>query len=79
MCPLWPCLEHIAHTLTDGVGEVYQQLKSILGTTTVQHVESSLQHQVEASALTPNRPRHREQRATQGAPEVATTSTQVRI
>jgi hypothetical protein len=32
---------------------VYQQLKSILGTSTAQQQESSLQHQVEASISTP--------------------------
>jgi PleD family two-component response regulator len=31
---------------TNEVGEMYQQLKSILGTATAQQVESSLQHQV---------------------------------
>jgi hypothetical protein len=38
---------------TNGVGEVYQRLKSILSTTATQQAESSLQHQVEASVLPP--------------------------
>jgi hypothetical protein len=42
---------------TNGVGEMYRQLESILGTTTAQQAESSLQHRVEASILPPT-PRH---------------------
>jgi hypothetical protein len=38
---------------TNGVGEVYQRLKSILSTTATQQAESSLQHRVEASVLPP--------------------------
>jgi hypothetical protein len=38
---------------TDGVGEVYKRLKSILGTATAQQSESFLQHWVEASVSTP--------------------------
>jgi hypothetical protein len=39
---------------TDGVGELYQQLVNILGIAATQQAESSLQHQVEASVLTPD-------------------------
>jgi hypothetical protein len=39
---------------TNGVGEVYQRLKSILGTTIVQQAESTFQHRVEASISTPD-------------------------
>jgi hypothetical protein len=42
---------------TNGVGEMYRQLESILGATTTQQAESSLQHRVEASILPPT-PRH---------------------
>jgi hypothetical protein len=52
---------------TDGVGEMYQQLKSILGTTTAQQAESSLQHWVEASVSPSICPKDGEQRAAQGA------------
>jgi hypothetical protein len=41
---------------TNGVGEVYQRLKSILSTTATQQAESSLQHRVEASVLPPAYP-----------------------
>jgi hypothetical protein len=59
---------------TNRVGEVYQQLKSILGTATAQQVESSLQHQVEASVLPPARPKDGEQRATQRTQDAGTAS-----
>jgi hypothetical protein len=42
---------------TDGVGELYQQLVNILGIAATQQAESSLQHQVEASVLTPDHSR----------------------
>jgi hypothetical protein len=64
---------------TDGVGEVYQRLKSILGTTAVQQVETSLQHRVKASIFPPARPEDGGQRATQGALEAGKTSLLVRI
>jgi hypothetical protein len=64
---------------TNGVGEVYQQLKNILGTTTVQQVESSIQHHVEASILTPVCPKDRGQTATQGALVVRMASLLMRI
>jgi hypothetical protein len=35
---------YIAFTIYRGVGKVYQQLKSILGTIAMQQVENSLQH-----------------------------------
>jgi phospholipase/lecithinase/hemolysin len=41
----------------DGMGEGYQQLKSILDATPMQQAKSSLLHQVEASILTPPAPR----------------------
>jgi hypothetical protein len=51
----------LLHTLpepsADGVDEVYQRLKNILGTTAVQQEESSLPQRVEASILTPVRPK----------------------
>jgi hypothetical protein len=50
---------------TDGVGKMYQRLKSILGTTAAQQVESSLQHRVEASILPPTHPKDGGQRAAQ--------------
>jgi hypothetical protein len=59
---------------TDGVGEVYKRLKSILGTTAVQQAKSSLLHQVEASILPPTNPKDRGQKATHGAPNIRTTS-----
>jgi hypothetical protein len=40
---------------TDGVGEVYQWLKNIISTAAAQQVESSIQHQVEASISTNDR------------------------
>jgi hypothetical protein len=43
---------------TDGVGEMYQRLKSILGTITGQQAESCLQHWVEASVSPPVRPNY---------------------
>jgi hypothetical protein len=39
----------------DGVGDVYQWLKNILGTAAVHQAESSLQHRVKASISTPDR------------------------
>jgi hypothetical protein len=39
------------------VSEMYQRLKSILGTTAVQQAKNSLQHRVEASILPPPIPR----------------------
>jgi hypothetical protein len=39
------------------VGEMYQQLKNILGTATMQQAESSLQHQVNTSTFPPHVPR----------------------
>jgi hypothetical protein len=62
----------------DGVGEVYQQLKSILGTAAAQQTESSLQHW-KASILTPVRPKDGGQRAAQGAIEVGMTYSLARI
>jgi hypothetical protein len=59
---------------TNGVGEVYQQLKSILDATAVQQAESSLLHWVEASILLPTDPKDGGQRATQGAPDAGTAS-----
>jgi hypothetical protein len=44
-------LDALSATSTNGVGEMYQHLKSILGTDAMQHAESSLQHQIEASVL----------------------------
>jgi hypothetical protein len=44
-------LDVLSAPSTDGVGEVYQWLKSILGVTTMQQAESSLLHQVEAYIL----------------------------
>jgi hypothetical protein len=46
-------LDTLSTPSTNGVGEVYQQLKSIVDTSTAQQQESSLQHQVEASISTP--------------------------
>jgi hypothetical protein len=43
---------------TYGVGEVYQRLKSILGATAVQQMESSLLHRVKASILPPANPKN---------------------
>jgi hypothetical protein len=54
---------------TNGAGEVYQRLKSIIGGTVAQQAESSLLHQVEASILLPTDPKDGGQRATQGAHE----------
>jgi hypothetical protein len=48
------------------VSKMYQRLKSILGTTTVQQAKSSLQHRVEASVLPPAHPKDGGQMATQG-------------
>jgi hypothetical protein len=62
---------------TNEVSEVYQWLKSILGTVAAQQAESSLQHQVEASVLPPARPKDGGQRATQGTLDVGTTSSPV--
>jgi hypothetical protein len=59
---------------TEWVGEVYQWLKNILGTTTAQQAESSLHHRVKASILIPIHPKDEGQRATQWAPEAGTTS-----
>jgi hypothetical protein len=42
---------------TNRVGEIYQRLKSIMGITATQQIESSLQHWVEASSLPPACPR----------------------
>jgi hypothetical protein len=64
---------------TDGVGEMYQRLKSILGTAAAQQAKSSLQHWVEATVSPTSAPRTRGQRAAQGALEVGTTSSPVRI
>jgi hypothetical protein len=64
---------------TDQVGTVYQQLKNILGTTTTQHVESSLQHRVKALTSPPAHPKDGGQRATQGALEAGMASSPVRI
>jgi hypothetical protein len=50
---------------TNGAGEVYQRLKSIIGGTVAQQAESSLLHQVEASILLPTDPKDGGQRATQ--------------
>jgi hypothetical protein len=44
------------------VGEVYRWLRNILGNATTQQAESSLQHQVDASILTPIRPKDGGQR-----------------
>jgi hypothetical protein len=49
-------LEVLPTPSTDGAGEVYQQLKSILGTTTMQQAESSLLHWDEASIFAPHQP-----------------------
>jgi hypothetical protein len=59
---------------TDGVSEVYRWLKNILGYTVVQQAESSLQHWVDASVLTPIHPKGGGQGAAQGDLEVGTTS-----
>jgi hypothetical protein len=58
---------------------MYQQLKSILGTAAMQQAKSSLQHWVEASVSPTSAPRTGGQRAAQGALEVGTTSSPVRI
>jgi hypothetical protein len=42
---------------TNGVGKVYRQLKSILGTAAALQTESSLKHQVEATVSTPIHPK----------------------
>jgi hypothetical protein len=59
---------------TNGVGEVFQWLKSILDTIAVQQVESSLQHRIEASVLPPTHPKDGGQWATQGTLDAGTTS-----
>jgi hypothetical protein len=64
---------------TDGVGEVYQRLENTVETAVVYQVKSSLQHQDEASILTPTCPMNGGQRVAQGALEVGTTSSLVRI
>jgi hypothetical protein len=62
---------------TNRVGEVYQWLKSNLGTTATHQVESSLQHRVEASILPPAHPKGEGQRAAQGTLNVGTASSPV--
>jgi hypothetical protein len=60
---------------TSTVGEVYQWLKSILGTPALQQAKSSLLHRVETSILPPPaNPKDEEQKATQGALEAGMTS-----
>jgi hypothetical protein len=54
--------------LTDGVDNVYQQLKDILGTTAAQQVQSSLLRRAETSLLTPNCSKAGWQKATQSPP-----------
>jgi hypothetical protein len=62
---------------TDKASDVYQWLKSILGTTVVPQAESSLLHWVEASILHAPPPpvnlKDGGQKATQGAPDMGTT------
>jgi hypothetical protein len=59
-------LDALSTPFTNGVGEMYQWLKSILGTAAAQQAESSLQHRVEASVLPPARPKDGGQRAPKG-------------
>jgi hypothetical protein len=59
---------------TDRVGEVYQRLKSILSTTSMQQPESSLLHRVEASISSPTSAKDGGRKATQGAPKAGTAS-----
>jgi hypothetical protein len=50
-------LDALSAPSTNEVGEVYERLKSILGTATVQQVESSLLHQADASIPPPPTPK----------------------
>jgi hypothetical protein len=59
---------------TDGVGEVYHRLKSILGAVAMQEVESSLLHRVEASIILLADAKDGGHKATQGAPDAGTAS-----
>jgi hypothetical protein len=74
-----PLLDMLPTPSTDGVGEVYQQLKNNLGTTAAQQAESSLQHPDKASILTTACPKNGGQRFAQGALEAGSTSSPMRI
>jgi hypothetical protein len=52
---------------TEEVGEVYQQLKSILGAAAAQQADISLLHRFKAPILLPTDPKDMGQRDTQGA------------
>jgi hypothetical protein len=67
-------LDTLSTPSTDGVGEVYQWMKNILGITAAQQVESTLQHRVKISVLTSTVPRPGGQRATQWASKVGMAS-----
>jgi hypothetical protein len=59
---------------TDGVGDVYQRLKNILGTAAAQQAKSYLQHRAKATILPTAHPKDGEQKATQGALDAVTAS-----
>jgi hypothetical protein len=67
-------LDALSAPSTDGVGEVYEWLKSILGATATQQAESFLLYRVKAPILLPADSKDGGQMATQGAPDTGMTS-----
>jgi hypothetical protein len=72
-------LDTLPTPTTNGVSELYQQLKSILGTAVTLQAESSLQHRVEASVLPPAHPKDGGQRVAQGTFDAEMTSSPARF